>query len=107
MVSQLEMLMEQDDGLVIPGDAPSFGSAYSDMGLANQAAADWTTIITAGLGKVVDMELMKRYSPGQNQTPNAESGRPAGTTGAISINTMAPWLIGGGVLLALFMVLRK
>lgn len=106
MASQLEMLMEQDAGLVVPGDPPSFASIYADPGAAADATASWTKIITTGLGRWVDLELMSRYSSGANQTPRIAGGQTAGTVG-MNAAGMAPWLLVGGVLLVGFLLLRK
>lgn len=107
MASQLEMLLEQEAGLWVPGDTPSFGSVYSDMGAATQATSDWLNIITNGLGRVVDLEILKRYSPGGNQTPRTEGGAAAGKAG-FTVASAAPWLVGGLVVMGLLVfALRK
>lgn len=110
MATQLEMLMEQESGFYVPGDQPSFGSIYSDAGAAGQAASDWASIITKGLGTVVDLEILKRYGPGSQLEsfglPRQDTGAVAGTHN-LSVQAMAPWLIGGGLVLVLLFVLRK
>lgn len=107
MASQLEMLLGQEADFLVPGDAPSFGSIYSDMGAATQAASDWTRIITNGLGRVVDLEILKRYSPGSNQQPRIDGGQVAGSSG-LNLAGAAPWIVGGLVVAGLlFVALRK
>lgn len=107
MASQLEMLMEQESGLFVPGDSPSFGSIYSDMGAAKQASADWQTLIFGGVSKLWDLELRERYSPSQNQTPRQETGNVAGSLNATAGGLVPALLIGAAVLALLFLVLRK
>jgi hypothetical protein len=106
-MSQLSDLWAQEQDFYVPGSEPSFGSIYSDMGAASQATNDWINIAKNGLGKVIDLELMTRYSPNQNQTPRQDTGAPAGTANG-SISSMAPMLIGAALVIGLlFVALRK
>lgn len=106
-MSQLSDLWAQEQDFYVPGTEPSFGSVYSDMGAASQATSDWTRIISGGLGKIVDLELMKRYATNGNQTPRQDTGAPAGTLNA-KVTSMAPLLIGGALVVGLLIfALRK
>jgi hypothetical protein len=111
MASQLDMLLSQEREFLVAGDTPSFGSVYSDMGIATQATTDWNSLIVGGIGKVVDLELMKRYSPDSGaQVPRIDGGAAAGVpavTPATAMASAAPWLIGGAVLLVVIFAMRR
>lgn len=107
MATQLEMLMAQDAGLLVPGDVPSFGSIYSDMGAATQATTDWQGLIYGGISKVVDLELRQAYAPaGTAQTLRTETGAVAGQP-ATTLETTMPLILGGLALVLIVFALRK
>lgn len=95
-----------DYSIFVPGDAPSFGGVYSDPGIGAQASTDWGNIIMGKLSRFVDMELESRFLRNNDQTPRQETGAPAGTRN-MSATSLMPWLIGGGVVLAALLLLRK
>lgn len=108
MATQLDMLMAQDAGLLVPGDVPSFGSIYSDMGAASQATTDWQGLIFGGISKVVDLELRQAYAgaASSSQTPRTETGAVAGQVEG-TMGAMIPVVLGGLALVLIVLALRK
>jgi hypothetical protein len=95
-----------DYSIFVPGASPTFGSVYGDPGIAAEASTDWANIIMGKLGRFVDMELESRFLRHNDHTPRQETGAPAGTRN-LSATSLMPWLIGGGVVLAALLLLRK